>query len=175
MGKNKALLPFSSSPTLSEYQYKRWEPYFSKVYISCKDKNIFDFKANFIEDIYHEESSPILGLYSMFKQTEEKVVAVISVDTPFVSIENYKILLNHLYHEDAVIPDYHPLCGVYKRDILPSLKELLDEKKYSFKHLFEKIRIKYIEVKNENDFINLNFPKDYKEAIERIQDEKYFN
>ena len=174
MGQNKALLPFFSYPTLTEYQYKRFLPYFSNIYISCKNKNIFNFEANFIEDIYHETSSPILGLYSVFSQINEDIIAIISVDTPFVPIQNYEILLKNLYHEDAIIPNYHPLCGIYKKSIFPSLQSVLHEKKYSFKHLFEKIKIKYIEISNDADFINLNYPQDYKKALERMENEKNF-
>jgi len=50
MGENKALLPFAGFETLTEYQYTRLSKIFSSVYISCKDKSIFSFDANFIED-----------------------------------------------------------------------------------------------------------------------------
>jgi len=39
MGEDKALLPFGYSPTLTQYQLKKFQDYFKDLYISTKDKN----------------------------------------------------------------------------------------------------------------------------------------
>lgn len=45
MGEDKALLPFASSNSLTQYQYDRLESYFKNIYISSKiDK--FSFLKN---------------------------------------------------------------------------------------------------------------------------------
>ncbi len=165
MGKNKALLPFSSSPTLIEFQLQRFSGSFQKVYISTKDKNIFDFEADFIEDLYKDISSPIVALYSVMKSLDEKKIAILSVDTPFVSYNIYEKLLDYIDNHQAVIPDYHPLCGVYKRDILPTLEEMIKKDKHSLKELFEKIEVKKITFYDEKEFENLNFFDEYERAL----------
>ncbi|MFW3405226.1 NTP transferase domain-containing protein, partial [Aliarcobacter butzleri] len=69
LGEDKSLLPFGSSNSLIEYQYKRLKHYFKNLYISSKiDK--FDF-LNPSDLILHENQeiySPILALYSIFKK-----------------------------------------------------------------------------------------------------------
>ena len=50
MGEDKALLPFAEFNTLTEFQLTRLKKIFKTVYISCKDKTLFEFDANFIED-----------------------------------------------------------------------------------------------------------------------------
>jgi len=169
MGKNKALLPFASSPTLTQFQLGRFQNHFKKVYISCKDRNIFDFDGDFIEDFYKDISSPIVALYSVLKSLDEKVVAILSVDTPFVSKEVYEKLLDFIDSNQAVIPDYHPLCGVYKRDILPVLEEMIKENRHSLKELFEKIDVKKVKFSDEKEFENLNFYHEYEEALKSFK------
>ena len=165
MGKNKALLPFASSPTLTQFQLQRFSTTFKKVYISCKEKDIFDFKANFIEDFYKDISSPIVALYSVLKSLDEKIVAILSVDTPFVSKDIYEKLLKFIDTHEAVIPDYHPLCGIYKKDILPILEKMIKENEHSLKELFEKIDVKKVSFSNQKEFENLNFYEEYERAL----------
>ena len=168
MGQNKALLPFFSSPTLTEYQYRRFLPHFSKVYISCKDKSIFDFEADFIEDFYKDISSPIVALFSILKSLDEEIVAILSVDTPFVPFEVYEELLGFIDNYEAVIPDYHPLCGVYKKELFPALEKMIKEDKHSLKELFRQIDVKKITFKSDKIFENLNFYHEYKKALKKV-------
>jgi len=61
MGEDKSLLPFSTSNTLIEYQYKRLKPYFKDIYISSKiDK--FDFLQN-KQSLILDENKEIFLLY----------------------------------------------------------------------------------------------------------------
>jgi len=171
MGEDKALLPFSSSPTLTQFQLKRFETIFKKVYISCEDKSKFDFEADFIEDVNLSLSSPFVGLYSCFEKLKSDCIFTLSVDTPFVKPDTFEKLFLFNSHE-AVVPvtkrGYQPLCALYKKSIKPILKELIKENKLKFSNLYDKIDVKYIEFQNEEDFDNLNFKDEYKKAIKRI-------
>lgn len=170
MGCDKALLPFSSSPTLSEFQYKRLSNFFKKTYISCKSSDKFNFEANFIEDIEYEDSAPFIALISIFEELEDEYVFVLSVDTPFFGIEDFKTLHDNLENEDAIVAKtkdgYQPLCAIYKKTSLPILKSLTKERKYRFSGLYDKIKVKYIEFENDKSFDNLNYYDDYKKAVE---------
>ena len=171
MREDKALLPFSSSPTLTQFQLKRFEKIFKKVYISCKDKTKFNFEADFIEDIDISLSSPFVGIYSCFEKLESDCIFTLSVDTPFVKLDVYEKLFLYNSH-DGVVPvtkrGYQPLCALYKRSIKPKLKELIKENKLKFSNLYDKIDVKYVEFQNEEDFDNLNFKDEYEKAIKRI-------
>ena len=176
MGEDKSLLPFSSSPTLTEYQLERFKPYFKKIYISCKSKDKFDFEADFIEDFTKEKSSPFIGLISVFEKLEEEFIFVLSVDTPFFRYEDFLKLYENINGADAVVArtkrSYQPLCAIYKRSILPLLKELDKEKLYKFIFLYDKIKVKYVDFEAEDSFDNLNFKKDYQAALKKIENIK---
>jgi len=171
MGEDKALLPFSSSPTLTEFQLQRFQNIFKKVYISCENKSKFKFDANFIEDIDFSLKTPFVGLYSCFEKLESDYIFTLSVDTPFVKSDTFKKLFLFNSYE-AVVPitkrGYQPLCALYKRSIKPKLKELIKEERLKFSNLYDKIDVKYVEFQSEEDFDNLNFKDEYNQALKRI-------
>ena len=82
MGRDKSLLPFGGYETLCEYQFQRLQKLFSKVYISTKEQK-FGFEAPLILDRY-PESSPLIGLLSVFETISEDECFILSVDAPFV-------------------------------------------------------------------------------------------
>jgi len=57
MGSDKALLPFSTFPTLTEYQLQRFKP-FESIHVSAKNSAKFHFDASFIEDIRSIVNTP---------------------------------------------------------------------------------------------------------------------
>jgi molybdopterin-guanine dinucleotide biosynthesis protein A len=169
MGKDKALLPFNGFETLTQFQLSKFSPYFKKVYIGCKSKTKFDFKADFIEDLKeYEDSAPHVGLISVFETLKADEIFVLSVDVPFFDIKHFKKLYEHLDTHEAVVAKSpkgeQPLCAIYRSSILPYLKELTNEKKYRFAYLFEKIDVKFVKFEDEDVFINLNTPEDYEKA-----------
>ena len=167
MGRDKALLPFGRYSTLTQYQLEKFKPYFEKIYIGCKSNKKFDFEANFIEDLnIYEDSAPHVGLISAFEQLNTDTICVLSVDTPFFSAGDFQKLLAYDRPDiDAIVArsekGNQPLCAVYKRSILPSLKQLISEKKYRFAYLFEKINTTFVPFENEHIFTNLNTPEEY--------------
>jgi molybdopterin-guanine dinucleotide biosynthesis protein A len=175
MKRDKSLLPFSSSPTLTQFQIERFSPYFKKIYISTKKKDKFDFDANFIEDFTKEESSPFIGLISVLNSLNDEYIFVLSVDTPFFNHDDF-LKLSKTLDTDAIVAktknSYQPLCAIYKRDILKTLKELHEKKLYKFSFLYDKIKTRFVEFEDEKSFDNLNFPKDYEDALKRIENEK---
>jgi len=171
MGRDKALLPFGKYPTLTEYQIARFSPFFEDIYISCKERGKFDFQANFIEDLKaYEDAAPHIGLISAFETLKSDTICVLSVDVPFFEAKDFRKLLDHERKDlDAIIAKSpkgtQPLCAIYKRSALPHLKTLTRQKRYRFAHLFEKIRVTYVEFSEEKPFTNLNTPDEYAEAI----------
>ncbi len=167
MGKDKALLPFGGFETLTEFQLAKFKPHFQKVYIGCKNKTKFDFEANFIEDLQEfEDSAPHVGLISAFEILDVDAIFILSVDAPFFDIEHFEKLYQKINEHDAIVAKSpngeQPLCAIYKKSILPHLKELTKEKKYRFAYLFERVDVYFVEFKDEDTFVNLNTPEDYK-------------
>ncbi len=168
MGEDKSLLPFRGFNTLTEYQIAKFENYFENIYISTKDKNKFNLKANIIEDnspLY----SPLIGLYSIFTTLKTSSIFVISVDTPFFGVEEFKKLYDKIEENfDALISkesnQIHPMCGIYKNSITQTIEEMMKEKKYKLQLLLNRVKTIYINYQNEKAFLNLNYKSDYEKV-----------
>ena len=167
MKKDKALLPFKNRPSLTLYQYEKFSKNFKKVYISCKTKEKFDFKANFIEDIKKEIHSPLVAIYSVLLKLKSDFFAI-SVDTPFFEIKDFYKLYSHIDENYEIIAPKtsktHPLCAIYKKEIFPKIEKALNKGEHKLQNILKSSKTLYIDFKDENIFLNLNYPKDYEFA-----------
>lgn len=172
MGEDKALLPFAGFDTLTEYQYTRLSNIFSSVYISCKDKSIFSFDANFIEDDKNSSVfAPTLGFITAFNALDAKKIFAISVDTPFITqkeIQNIVLADNSLY--DAIIAKtdegIQPLCGIYTKNLKPKFLQMLNKNSHRLVHLLANAKTAYVYFPDTKPFLNMNHPQDYKDALQ---------
>ncbi len=166
---DKALLPFGGYNTLSEFQYHRLSACFKRVYISTKlDK--FNFKANFIKD-NNETFAPTIALLSIFEELKEDRIFLISVDTPFIKIETIKEIIN--FGSEIVVAKspngVEPLCGIYSKNIIPKIKEMIDSDNHKLNYLIKNSDSSFIEFKDENEFLNVNRVDDYNKALKLIK------
>jgi len=171
MGKDKALLPFGDSPTLTQYQIQRVTPWFKSVHVSCKDKKKFDFSASFIEDSHEfEEFSPLIALYSILKSFDS-AVCIMSVDTPFIPKEVFQDLHISLGNKDAVIAKSpfgtHQLCGVYSNKTIKILKQQIEKNDHKIRNYLNLINTGYKFFDDDELFFNMNYEKDYFIAREK--------
>jgi len=171
MGEDKALLPFGGFDSLAEYQYNRLSKLFDRVYISAKS-NKFNFDVTVITDCYND-SSPLVGLVSVFETIDIDEIFVLSVDAPFVD----KSIIDRLYQQsipskDVIIASslngLEPLCGIYKRSILPKAKEFLDNSNYRLQALLKELDTQEVIFTQKDAFANLNYPNEYQKALEKI-------
>ena len=167
MGTDKALLNFGGA-SLARYQYERLKPLFENVYISAKSDK-FDFDAPLILD-----KSPIYSPAPAIADILESIgdFFAIAVDTPFVGEKEIgRILAAYDDKSDAVIAKTahpHPLVGIYRRSILPLLKDELTGGNHKLTAILRKTRTKFVEFETEAPFFNCNYPEDFQEALKKI-------
>lgn len=172
MKRDKALLPFGGFKTLSEFQISKNTPFFESLYVSCKFKDKFDFKASFIEDTKEfNEYSPLVALYSILKKFDTHVF-VVSVDTPFVTYEVFEKLYKNINENEAIIAKSpygtHQLCAIYSPSILETLKKQLKQNEHKIKNTLAKIKTIYVDFNEDKPFTNLNHLEDYDRAKEML-------
>jgi molybdopterin-guanine dinucleotide biosynthesis protein A len=172
MGKDKALLPFAQYSTLSAYQYQKLKKIFYHVSLSSKEDK-FNFSCQIIKDCY-KESSPLVGIISIF-QTLPNVeeVFILSVDAPFITKEIIDTLMETSDKKyDAVIAKspngLQPLCGLYRRSILPIAIEQYKKNNHKLKILLEKASIKIVPFSEQEPFTNLNYFEEYEKALTQL-------
>ncbi len=169
MGEDKALLPFSNSNSLWEYQYNRLKPYFKNIYISSKiDK--FTFLKNKSKNLILDESkiySPIVALQTILKRVDSSNVFIITVDTPLVKIETISTLIKNSFGYHITVAQtkrVHNLCGVFNEACLCLLEDMINNNIHKVGYLLKKTDTKYVQFTNDNEFININDKEEYSKA-----------
>ncbi len=173
MGEDKSLLPFSSSKTLIEYQYQRLKPYFKDIYISSKtDKFDFIEKDFLILDENKETFSPILALEAIFNKFQNQKIFIITVDTPFISIETINNLINQSLDVDICIGETeektHNLCGIFSSNINNFVENMIRNDIHKIFYLIKNSSYKIIRFNNNDEFININNRNEYTKSINII-------
>lgn len=170
MKEDKSLLPFANKTSLAKYQYDRLKPYFKEIYLSSKTDK-FDFEANLLL----EESliySPIIGIDSIIsKLNKNDKIFLITVDTPLVKIDSISKIINCSKGYDITVAKtqrVHNLCGVFSSNIKHIVDNMIKNDIHKISHLLEAVRTNIVEFTNEDEFINLNHPKDYQKALNII-------
>jgi len=171
MGEDKALLPFARFNTLSEFQYSRLGKLFKSVSLSAKE-NKFDFDCNVIEDMY-QEHSPLVGIISIFETLQVEEVFILSVDAPFVEHDTIeKIVSCNEKDMDVIVAKspggVQPLCGLYKKSILPLARQQLEKDNHKLGDLLRLAHTRYVKFDEDMPFTNLNHPQEYQEALKNF-------
>ena len=174
MKTDKALLPLGGFSSLAEFQYERLSQVFSKVYISSKEDK-FDFDIDIIKDV-NKVSSPLVALVSIFETLKCDEVFVLSVDAPFVE----RTVIEKLYEArsemfDVIVVEskngLEPLCAIYRRSFLPKAKIALNNNQHRLQALLNDLEVKKVLIEEEKFLMNLNYPSEYEEAMERLERE----
>ncbi|MBA1432778.1 MAG: molybdenum cofactor guanylyltransferase MobA [Epsilonproteobacteria bacterium] len=175
MGEDKALLPFGGFTTLAEYQYTKLSTLFESVYISCKDKNNFDFHAKFIEDDKKNEIfAPTAGFLASFKTVNTDTFFALSVDAPFVD----ESIISRLIHADdfqvdATIAEtkegLQPLCGIYHKSLEKEFLLMQEQNRHKLGFLLKNAHTDTVFFHDATPFLNMNHPEDYKKALQILK------
>ncbi len=171
MGEDKSLLPFGGFDTLTQYQLSKLSKIFKTVYISCKDKSKFDFKADFIEDVQTDNVfAPTAGFVAIFEKLKTDRFFAISVDAPFISEKE----INQISHVDILECDatiaktafgMQPMCGIYHRSLQNEFIHMLKNDNHKLGQLLKTHKTNFVFFEDEKPFLNLNHPHEYKEAV----------
>ncbi|MBL0707500.1 MAG: molybdenum cofactor guanylyltransferase MobA [Sulfurimonas sp.] len=174
MKEDKSLLPFAGFKTMSEFQYSRLSKIFEKVYISCKDKDKFDFEANFIQDIKTNSIfAPTAGFIAIFQELKAERFFALSVDAPFVGKKHIDALFDKdTPNLDATIAKtefgIEPMCGIYHRSLEYKFLKMLQDNDHKLTPLLRSSKTQFVNFNDKKAFLNLNHPHEYREALELI-------
>ncbi|MDO5328972.1 MAG: molybdenum cofactor guanylyltransferase [Coriobacteriia bacterium] len=161
MNINKANLKIGNE-TFLNHICKKFES-FSEITIATNDRSI---TANAVYD-EHEGVGPMEGIYQILKSTNKKYCFICSVDMPFINQDLVYYLVEKIdnEHECYIFKDeerVHPTCGIYSKNIVPVLKDLIDNKKYCLLEIYERCKTKYIDYNlDKKMLININTNEDY--------------
>lgn len=173
-GKTKAFLNidgyrFIDNILLASLDYKE------KI-ISCNDiSKYLEFKdVKLVVDKF-KEIGPIGGIYSALKETILDEALIVAGDMPFLNKEILNFLGNYKFNEDVLVPvtngKVQPLCSIYKKRVLETILKMIQEKDYKLKNLLNRLNVKYIDIKNAENFSNINTVYEYEKILNKEKSE----
>lgn len=178
MGANKALLALSGS-TLLERATAILKQVCARVVI-VGARELYESFGECVDDVYRG-CGPLGGIHAALLNAQTQYSLVTAVDTPFLSVEFLRYLVDRALRSSAIVTAPHvggkvqPLCAVFSRDFLPLVEAALKSRKYKVEAAFppEKTLIipeadlERFEMAIEM-FENLNTPEDFERAGKRF-------
>jgi molybdopterin-guanine dinucleotide biosynthesis protein A len=170
MGKDKALLMLNGRPFVSHVATILQEV-FDRVILVANDPSAYGFLGlETIGDIY-QDCGPLGGIHSALVHAGSADIFVSACDTPFVTRELVRYIVDFDSNAPARIPSFkqqlHPLCGVYTQNCLPEILERLESRRLRVVDFVESIHAAVIPISpdipfyREDLFVNFNTPEDY--------------
>lgn len=168
-GNNKAFLKFENKSFIEKITDQLTE--FHNIYISVDDKDKYK-NLNFIllEDIC-KDIGPMGGIYSALKAIDEKYIFVTACDMPKITKEFVQFICNSITEDIQCVVTQdeegriYPLGGVYSKDIIYIIEDMIEQKDYKLLNLIKRAKSKIISLSdtkfNKNILDNINNLEQY--------------
>lgn len=176
MGRPKALLLFDNEPLILHIVRELKRMFVEILVVAAPDQDLPPLPAVTLvrDDVPYQ--GPVGGIYYGLKAAGGKFDFVTSCDVAFVNLALISHLVSQISDYDVVVPYWQdrlqPLCAVYRKSLLPLLKEQLDRAELQPVSLYEKVRVRKIgeeEIRFFDpeglSFLNMNTPEDYRLAL----------
>lgn len=168
MGTDKGLLPYKGQPML-QHVLGAVAPLDLPVWLSTGDACYERFGYPLIADEFPEKG-PLGGLYSGLKNSGCGRMLVLACDTPYLTVDLLRLLLQEQKNEDALAPSFqgktHPLTAVYHCNIMPLALRHLESGNYRMMSLCDAVNCRILDLsdhpvaQNGKVFLNMNTPED---------------
>jgi molybdopterin-guanine dinucleotide biosynthesis protein A len=168
MGSDKALLLVQDESMMNR-MIRLLEPFCKTIAISGEKTGYNEFKVEIVPDLY-TDCGPISGIISSLKHSSTEWNLLISVDVPFMNEAFIQYMIFHIGHYDCIIPEhdgrFEPLMGLYNRQIIPVVEEMISQGDYKLMRLLSKLKVRYVNCNSlikqyPRLFVNINLPGDY--------------
>jgi len=171
MNGNKALLPVYGKRLIEKIVHTL-ELYFKEIIISAQCNKQFDFLQHQIVLDEKPGNGPLMGILSALRASGNPVNFVIACDIPEINLAFIEEMIGHINNYDIVVPlsgknKYEPLFSLYNKDVMPKIEELLSAGEKKISCLFPKCNTKFIPMKDNGWFYNLNTLTDYNRYLKK--------
>lgn len=175
MGSDKALLPIGNNILLSQICLiaKYWT---TKVYVVTpwieRYQDILPKDCLLVQEeliLNASSNTPLIGFVQGLQVVQTEWVLLLACDLPNLSSSQVKQWVQNLATvlptEVALLPrhpkGWDPLCGFYRREILPSLETYIDCGGTSFQSWLKQQTVKELKISDRTSLFNCNTPEDW--------------
>ena len=122
---------------------------------------------------------PLMGLYCGLKASSAKYNFVAACDMPFLNARLIKYMIDSADAYDVLVPEIdgqlHPLCGLYSRDCLAVIEEMLAQGRRDVRSIFPKLKVRYLAKEELDKFdqgllslVNINTKDEYEKSLNHL-------
>ncbi len=174
MGRDKARLPFGSTP-LIERVIAAAAPVADELLLITRQASDFaDLGLPTHADL-HPDLGPLGGLYTALKKSSSNILLLLSCDLPFITSDFLRFLTQQLGDYQAAIPHSaqgtQPLCAAYTPACMPAVETAITANRLSIRALQNNLHVRILTAdqwrhldSQQHLFININTPADYERA-----------
>ena len=182
MGEDKALLEYEGKYFIEKIAEEL--SFFDEKIIARGNNSLLtgitDSDWKIIPDIYPDHG-PMGGMHAALKACESDAMFVVTCDMPLITGELAKWICTEMFSQqnigcckrnDAVIAvttdgKYHPLCGVYKKELYIEMEEYLQQDNNRMMAVLKNKCVKYLELDEESSrqLANVNTREEYEKMI----------
>jgi molybdenum cofactor guanylyltransferase len=177
MGRPKALLTFDNEPLIVHIVRSLNRIFGETVVVAAPQQELPSLPCKLARDEVAYQG-PVGGIYYGLKAAGGQFGFVTSCDVAFLNDHLISHLTAQIAEYDVVVPHwqdrFQPLHAVYRRSVLPLLKEQLDRGELRPVYLFDKVRTCKVdegEIRRFDpeglSFLNMNTQADYEQALAR--------
>lgn len=176
MNGNKALLPVSGI-TLIEKIANDIDPYFGEILIGVQSSEPFDFLSYRVVIDEELNAGPLMGILSCLRESSNQINFVIACDIPEINFSFLEKMISYTKKYDIVVPlsgknKFEPLFALYHKKLIPKIEKLLKQNMRKISRLFLKCRTKYMPMKNNGWYHNLNTMENYQKYLKTLNSQK---
>lgn len=177
MGRSKALLLFDGEPLIVHIVRTLQRLFAEIVVVAAPAQELPPMPVLVVRDEVAYQG-PVGGIYYGLSAARRDVCFVTSCDAPLLNLSMVSYLVSQIANCDVVVPHWQgrlqPLHAVYRRRVLPMLKEQLDGGELRPIFLYQKVSTREVHEGEIRDFdpeglsfLNMNTPEDYEAALVR--------
>ena len=177
MGNPKCLLPFDGEPLIAHLVRRLRSLFAEVIVVAAPEQELPPLAVKLVRDEVAFQG-PVGGIYYGLQAASEETCFVTACDVPFLNLPTVEFLLAALGAADVAVAHWdgrlQPLFAVYRRSVLPFLKQQLAAGELRPTLLYEKVATKIVSAAELSgvdaqglSFININLPQDYQSALRR--------
>lgn len=171
MGTTKSLLGIDGKPAIA-YIADELKKFCDDTAVIANEPAAYQFLGlNVYRDRY-EDKGPLAGIETAIYHIDADIYVLAACDMPFIDKNVFHDLIQSRGDAEAVIPVYnnrmHPLSGIYTKNVLPHIQNMLDNDERKIRTLFNAITVNYADDFNgisketlDTHFFNMNYPEQY--------------
>lgn len=159
MGSDKGLMLFNGKPMI-QHCIDTLKAMNLSILIISNSKEYEKFGVPIFSDLI-KDKGPLAGIYTGLFHSDEDKNIVVSCDTPLVTEQIFKLLIDKSESQSVTISKFngleHPLIGVYEKKGMDVYKEMLDANKLKIRIAISKLNVKVVEMDGISGITALNF------------------